>query len=65
MDFVSGLGLLFSASILFIGLIGFLLLQPLMTDAPFARIDVIVVFFMGFICFIPFYLYLRTVRSAG
>lgn len=65
LGYVGGLGLLFSASMLFVGLIGFLLLQPLMTDAPFAPLDVIVVFFMGFICFIPFLLYLRAVRSVG
>ena len=63
LGYVSGLGLLFAASMLFIGLIVFLLLQPILTDAPFALVDAIVVFIMGLICFIPFGLFLRGVVS--
>lgn len=64
LGYVSGLGLLFAGSTLFIGLILFLLLQPVLTDAPFSLTDVIVVFIMGLICFLPFGLYLRgVVRS--
>jgi hypothetical protein len=65
LGYVSGLGLLFAASMLFIGLIVFLLLQPLLTAAPFSLVDVIVVFMMGLICFIPFVLFLRGVVSKG
>jgi len=57
--YVTGLGLLFQGSMLFIALIIFLLLQPLLTSAPFAIVDVIVVFVMGLICFIPFGLFVR------
>lgn len=61
LGYVSGLGLLFQSSMLFIGLIFFLLLQPLLTNAVFALIDVVVVFIMGLICFIPFALFVRGV----
>lgn len=61
--YVTGLGLLFQASMLFIALIIFLLLQPLLTTAPFAIADVIVVFTMGLICFVPFALFVRGVAA--
>lgn len=63
LGFVSGLGLLFTASMLFLGLILFLLLQPLLTDATFVISDFLVVFLMGLICFIPFVLFARGVLS--
>ncbi len=59
--YVAGLGLLFQASMLFIGLIIVLLLQPLMTAAPFSLVDVVVTFVMGMVCFIPFALFIRGV----
>ena len=61
--YVTGLGLLFQASMLFIGLIIVLLLQPLLTDAPLPLADIGVVFAMGLICFIPFALFVRGVVS--
>lgn len=61
LGYVTGLGLLFQGSMLFIALIVFLLLQPLLTAASFAVVDVIVIFLMGLICFIPFVLFLRGV----
>lgn len=61
--YVSGLGLLLAASMLFIGLILYLFLQPVLTDASFAFIDVIVVFIMGMVCFIPTGLFIRGVIS--
>jgi len=63
LGYVAGLGLLFQASMLFIGLIGFLLLQPLLTAAPFLLTDTVVVLGMGLICFIPFALFVRGVTS--
>jgi len=51
--YVTGLGLLFQGSMLFIALIVFLLLQPVLTSTPFALADVLVIFVMGMICFIP------------
>ena len=62
--YVTGLGMLFQASMLFIGLIILLLLQPFLTTVPLALIDIAVVFVMGLICFIPFALYVRGVASA-
>jgi hypothetical protein len=62
--YVAGMGLLFQASMLFIGLIMVLLLQPFLTDAPFAPADILVVFIMGLICFVPFAFFVRgAVRS--
>jgi len=63
LGYVSGLGMLFAGSMLFIGLIAYLLLQPVLTGMPLAMIDVIVVFVMGLICSIPFLLYLRGTLS--
>jgi len=63
LGYICGLGLLFTASILFIGLIAFLLLQPVLTNVPFALVDVVVVFVMGLVCFVPFALFLRGVVS--
>lgn len=61
--YVTGLGLLFQASMLFIGLIILLVLQPFLTNTPFALVDVGVILIMGLICFIPFGLYVRGVVS--
>ncbi len=63
LGYVIGLGLLFQASMLFIGLIAVLLLQPFLTAAPLALADVVVVSAMGLICFIPFALFLRGAMS--
>ena len=62
--YVTGLGLLFQGSMLFVALIIFLLLQPLLTNAPFAIVDVIVIFLMGLICFIPLGFFIRGVSSS-
>lgn len=59
----SGLGLLMGASLLFIGLIIFFFVRPFLTDLPFDLIEVVTVFVMGLICFVPFILYLRGVWS--
>jgi hypothetical protein len=61
LGYVSGLGLLFVGSMLFIGLIMILLLQPILTGAPFVLVDVIVIFVMGLICFVPFGVFVRKV----
>jgi hypothetical protein len=63
LGYVTGLGLLFQGSMLFIALIVFLLLQPLLTPASFAVADVIVISVMGLVCFIPFVLFLRGVMA--
>jgi hypothetical protein len=61
LGYVTGLGLLFQGSMLFIALIIFLLLQPFLTSAPFAIGDVVIIFAMGLICFVPFALFVRGV----
>lgn len=62
--YLSGLGLLFAASALFIGLLVFFFLQPLITDVPFALVDFGVVLLMSLICFVPFGLYARAIRKS-
>ena len=59
--YASGLGLLFQASMLFIGLIAFMIIQPLLTQTPFLLVDIVVVSIMGLICFIPLALFIRGV----
>lgn len=59
LGYVMGLGMLFQASSLFIALIIFLLIQPLLTAAPFAASDAVVIFIMGLLCFIPMVLFVR------
>jgi hypothetical protein len=63
LGYVAGTGLLFQASTLFMGLIMFILLQPLLTDAPFMLADLVTVSIMGLVCFIPFALFVRGVIS--
>lgn len=63
LGYTSGLGLLFTASTLFAGLILLLFLRPILTAALPALVDIIVVLVMGLIFFIPFGLFLRGVRS--
>lgn len=59
-----GLGLLFQTTMLFVGLIIVLFLQPVLTDAQFSPADVVVVTVMGSVTFVPTALYLRgAIRS--
>ncbi len=62
MGFAAALAWLYEASMLFLGLILFLLLQPLMTAVPFMLVDVLVVLAMGLFFFVPFVLFLRHAR---
>jgi hypothetical protein len=63
LGYVAGLGLLFQASMLFIGLMFILILQPFITAAQFVLSDVLVIFVMGMVCFIPFALFVRGATS--
>jgi hypothetical protein len=63
LGYVTGAGLLFQASMLFIGLLAFFILQPVLTAAPFALTDTIVIALMSLIILIPFGLFLRGVVS--
>ena len=65
LGYTAGLGLLIAASSLFIGLILFFFLDPLVAGKPIDLVGVITVFVMGLICFIPTALYWRgVVRNA-
>jgi hypothetical protein len=61
--YVAALGLLTQASLLFIGLIMFLLLQPSLTGVPVRWGDVVVIFVIGSICFVPLILCVRGIES--
>lgn len=64
LGYVGGTGLLFTLSMLFVGLLAVLLLQPLLTGALFSASDVIVVFVMTAISFIPLILFIRGTRKS-
>ena len=49
LGFVAGTGLLFQTSMLFVGLIAILILQPMLTGVDFSLIDVLVVTIMGMV----------------
>jgi hypothetical protein len=53
LGFSVGLGLLVSASFLFIGLVLFFFITPLVSDRPFDWVEVITVLGMGLVCFVP------------
>ena len=59
--YVSGGALLFQGATLFVGLILFLLLNPLLMRIPFDLAAVIIILFMSVICNIPFGLFVRGV----
>lgn len=61
LGYVSGAGLLFQASMLFVGLLSFFILQPFVAGVPFPLEDFVVVLVMGLVCFVPFGLFLRGV----
>ena len=61
LGYTAGLGLLFQASMLFIGLIAFMVIQPALTGAPFNLPDMLVVAVMGMVCFVPFGFFVRGV----
>ena len=60
---VTGLGVLFQASMLFIALIVVLLLEPVLNNNPLPWVDVIVVAVFGLVTFVPLGLYIRAVEG--
>lgn len=62
--YAAGLALLFQGSMLFIGLIIVLALQPIFSSAATPWMDILVVATMGMICFVPFALFLRGTTQA-
>jgi hypothetical protein len=63
LGYLAGGALLFQASVLFVAVVGFTILQPVMTDAPFVLADTLVLLGMGMICFIPTGLLVRAVAA--
>lgn len=61
LGYVAGLSLLMAASSLFVGLVLFFFLAPLVAGRPFDWIEVVTVLGMGLICFIPTGLFWRGV----
>lgn len=59
LGYVSAAGLLFQASMLFVSLLAFFILQPFVAGAPFPLEDFIVILVMGLVVFIPFGLVTR------
>ena len=59
LGYTFGLGLLIAASSLFLGLIVFFLLNPIITGKPLILSDLLTIFFMGFICYTPLFFYWR------
>ncbi len=63
LGYVAGLGLLFQASLLFIGLLIFFVLQPVLAAAPFPVGDFVVILVMGLAVFVPLGLFLGGVAA--
>lgn len=56
---VLGAGLLYQATMLFVGLIVLLAVQPVFTGGPFLLVDTVVITAMGMVVFVPFALFIR------
>lgn len=57
--YLVGMGLLFQASMLFVALLVYFTLQPLIAGVPFPVEDFVVILVMGLVCFVPFGLFVR------
>jgi hypothetical protein len=65
LGYAAGAGLLFQASMLFVGLLVFFILQPFLTATPFPMQDFVVIFVMGLVCFVPLALFIRGILIKG
>ena len=65
LGYAAGAGLLFQASMLFVGLLVFFILQPFLTAMAFPQQDFLVIFVMGLVCFIPLALFIRGLFLKG
>lgn len=63
--YVVGAGLLFLVSMLFIGLLVFFVLQPVVAGVPFPLDDFVAIAVMSLFCFIPFGLFVRGMLASG
>lgn len=64
LGYITAAGLLFQASMLFIALLVFFLLQPLVAGTPFPVEDFVVIAVMSLVCLVPFGLLLRGIILA-
>jgi hypothetical protein len=64
LGYIGGAGLLFQASMLFVGLLVFFILQPFVNGRPFPLEDFVVILSMGLVVFVPFGLFLRGISKA-
>jgi hypothetical protein len=62
--YAAGLGLLFQFSMLFVGLLFYMLLQPVLTGEAYPLADLLFIVILGLVCFIPFAIFARGVISA-
>jgi hypothetical protein len=67
LGYILGAGLIVQASMLFGGLLLYFLVLPIVSNTPFPLEDFIVIFLMGWVCYIPLGLYIRGIhkRSRG
>jgi hypothetical protein len=65
LGYAAGLPLLFQGSMLFIGLLLVLALQPAFTNSSLPLVDIVVVAAMGLICFVPSWMFLRGAAATG
>ena len=63
LGYVVGAGLLFQSSMLFVGLIGLLFLQPVLTTSSLPVRSIIETAILGMICFVPFGLFIRGILA--
>lgn len=64
LGYVTGLGLLVGIAMLFVALLVFLLVQPLLTAAPLSPFDIAVIAAMSPVGIVPLFLFARGVRSS-
>jgi hypothetical protein len=63
LGYVAGAGLLFQTSMLFVGVIAVLLLQPLLSGGPLPATDLAVLLVMALVSFVPFGLFMRGIGT--
>jgi len=64
LGYATATGLLFQASMLFVGLLLFFILQPLLFTLPFRMEDFVVILVMGLFFFVPFGLFVRGIPKS-
>lgn len=63
LGYAAGTGLLFQASMLFVGLLVFFILQPIVSGVPFPLADFVVILIMGLVVFVPFGRFARAISK--